>query len=129
MKRRIAVLLAFGMLPWAGLDAQQNANTTFRVSAHVQPACEIIASDLNLGNDTAQSASPRPGTTLLRTTCTPDTIYNVGLGKGASSGTDIVTGGLGTDLTQDHTVFGAIPVTQVFPAEEHGDTVTVRIYY
>ena len=92
MKRRMTVLLVFGMLPWGELYAQQTAKTTFKVSTRVQAVCEIIASDLNVGNSTAQSANPPQGAALLRATCTPNTTYNIGLNKGTSSGADIVTG-------------------------------------
>ena len=47
---------------------------------------------------------------------------------GNTTGTDTVTG-VGTGLTQDHTVFGSVPASQVIPAGDYGDTITVRIYY
>ena len=129
VKRHIALVLVFGILPSADLYAQQKAGTILKVSARVEAICEITASDLTLGT-TAQSTSPRRGTTYLRATCTPDAGYQVALslGRGASPGTDTVTG-VGTGMTQDHTVFGAVPATQVLPAEGSGDAVTVRIYY
>ena len=89
MKRRVAVLLVLGVLPWAELHAQQTAQTTFRVSARVQAVCDINASDLAFGNYTAQSGTPLLGTTLLRATCTPNTSYNVGLNEGTSPGATI----------------------------------------
>ena len=47
---------------------------------------------------------------------------------GETIGTDTVTG-VATGQAQDHTVFGSVPVAQVIPAGEYGDTITVRIYY
>ena len=47
---------------------------------------------------------------------------------GTTTGTDTVTG-VGTGLSQDHTVFGAVPAAQVIPAGGYADTITVRIYY
>jgi spore coat protein U-like protein len=47
---------------------------------------------------------------------------------GNTTGTDTVTG-VGTGLAQDHTVFGAVPASQVIPAGNYSDTITVRIYY
>ena len=47
---------------------------------------------------------------------------------GNTQGTDTVTG-VGTGLSQDHTVFGAIPAAQGVPAGDYSDTITVRIYY
>ena len=162
MKRYFAILLAFGMMPWAGLHAQQTAQTTFRVTANVSALCEVTATDLDFGAYSAQSGSPLQGTTLLRATCTPNTTYNIGLSEGTSpgatvnqrkmvsgtnalnyqlysdsshtaiwgntTGTDTVTG-VGTGLAQDHTVFGSVPASQVIPAGDYGDTITVRIYY
>ena len=129
MKRHIALVLVFGMLPLADLYAQQKAGAILKVSARVEAICEMTASDLDLAT-TTQSASPRRGTAYLRATCTPDMGYQVALGhsRGTSPGTDTVTG-VGTGTAQDHTVFGAVPATQVLPAERSGDAVTVRIYY
>lgn len=162
MKKRIAVLL-LGMSPWAGSHAQTTpATTTFRVTASVQAVCEVTATDLAFGTYTSQAGTPLQGTTLLRTTCTPNTTYNVGLNEGTSpgatvnarkmvsgtqvlnyqlysdaarskiwgntTGTDTVTG-VGTGTAQDHTVFGAVPATQVVPAGDYADTITVRVYY
>jgi len=90
MKRRIAVLLVLGMLPSIELAAQQQtAQTTFRVQAKVQAVCEVTATDLNFGTYTAQAGTPLQGTTLLRTTCTPGSTYNVGLNEGTSPGATI----------------------------------------
>lgn len=90
MKRRIAFLLVLGVLPWAGLYAQQQtAQTTFRVSASVQAVCEVTATDLSFGTYTSQSATDLQGTTLLRATCTPGSSYNVGLNEGTSPGATV----------------------------------------
>lgn len=89
MKRHITVLLVLGVLPWAGLHAQQTATTTFRVTAKVQAVCEVTATDLTFGNYTAQSGTPLQGTTLLRATCTPGSTYQVGLNEGTSPGATV----------------------------------------
>jgi spore coat protein U-like protein len=90
MNQRIAVLLMFGLMPWAELHAQsQTVSTTFRVSARVEAVCEVTATDLTFGTYTAQSGTPLQGTTLLRATCTPGTTYNVGLNEGTSPGSTI----------------------------------------
>jgi spore coat protein U-like protein len=90
MKRRIAFLLVLGVLPWAGLYAQQQtAQTTFRVSASVQAVCEVTATDLSFGTYTSQSGTDVQGTTLLRATCTPGSTYNVGLNEGTSAGATV----------------------------------------
>jgi spore coat protein U-like protein len=92
MKRRIAVLLVLGALPWAGLyaaDTGQTAQTTFRVSATVNAVCAITASDLAFGTYSAQSANALVGTTLLQATCTPQTTYSIGLNEGTSPGATV----------------------------------------
>ncbi|HSI55144.1 MAG: spore coat U domain-containing protein [Ramlibacter sp.] len=165
MKRRIAVLLMFGALPWSQLHAQsQTAEATFRVSTRVNAVCSVTASNLDFGVYATQTASPKQASTVLRATCTPGTTYQLGLNEGTTAGatvtqrklvsasnatlnyqlysdsarsviwgntpgTDTVTGLPGTGLAQDYTVFGSIPPSQAAPAEEFGDTITVRIYY
>jgi spore coat protein U-like protein len=116
VKQRIAVLLMLGIVPWAGLHAEeQTATTTFKVTARVQAACEVIASDLSIGTST----------TLLRTTCTPNSTYNVGLNTVPTN----TVWGAGTGLAQDYTVFGGVPAAQVVPAGAYADAITVRVYY
>lgn len=89
-KRRIAVLLVLGTLPWAGLHAQQQtAQTTFRVSATVNAVCEVTATDLSFGAYTSTAGSPLTGTTLLRATCSPNSTYSIGLNEGTSPGASV----------------------------------------
>jgi spore coat protein U-like protein len=160
MKRRIALLLVLGWIS-TGLHAQQTATTTFRVTAKVQAVCSVTATDLGFGTYNSGGALLQ-GTTVLHSTCTPNSTYNIGLNEGASpgstinarkmvsganvlsyqlysdaarskiwgntTGTDTVTG-VGTGLSQDHTVYGAVPGAQVVPAGDYADTVTVRLYY
>jgi spore coat protein U-like protein len=91
MKQRIAVatLLMLGMLPAAGLYAQQTAQTTFQVKARVQAVCEVTATDLDFGTYGAKDPSQKLGTTLLRATCTPGSTYNVGLNEGTTAGATV----------------------------------------
>jgi spore coat protein U-like protein len=74
-----------------GIDAaaQKTASSTFRVSARVDAVCEVTAADLSFGTYTAQSGSALLGTTLLQTTCTPNTTYQVGLDQGTSPGATV----------------------------------------
>jgi spore coat protein U-like protein len=90
MKHRIAVLLMLGLMPWAGLHAQQQtASTTFRVTAKVSAVCAVTASDLAFGAYSSSTATPLQGTTLLRATCTPNTTYYVGLDQGQAPGATV----------------------------------------
>ena len=92
MKQRIAVatLLMLGMLPGAGLRAQENATqTTFQVKARVQAVCEVTATDLDFGTYTSKAGTRLEGQTLLRATCTPGTTYNIGLNEGTTAGASI----------------------------------------
>ena len=120
MKRCMAVVLMLGMLPSAGLNAQQAASTTFRVAARVEESCVVSAH----------------GTQLLRTTCTPHTTYFFALKRGAprsaipenSTARDAPIG-VGTGLAVDHTLFGGIPDNRVVQAGDYPDTIAVHVYY
>jgi spore coat protein U-like protein len=86
MKQRIAVLLMLGLMPWAELYAQsQQVSTTFQVKARVEAVCAVTASDLDFGAYNSGGAQLL-GTTVLQSTCTPGTTYNVALNKGTTSG-------------------------------------------
>ncbi len=90
VKRRITVLLMFGLLPWAGLHAQQQtAQTTFTVSATVNAVCVVTATDLAFGAYTSSTGTPLLGTTLLQATCSPNSSYNIGLNEGTSPGATV----------------------------------------
>jgi spore coat protein U-like protein len=90
MRQRIAVLITLGLMPWVELSAQTTpASTTFRVTTRVDTVCEVTASDLSFGAYNAQGGTPLTGTTLLRTTCTPGSTYNVGLDAGISPGATV----------------------------------------
>ena len=82
MKMRITVLLVLGILPWAELLAQQTASRILRVSARVEAVCEVTANDLDFGTNTGHPGSNLLGTTLVQTTCSPGTSYQVGLNPG-----------------------------------------------
>jgi spore coat protein U-like protein len=82
MKQRIAVLLVVGLIPWAGLHAQQEASTTFVVKARVQAVCSVSANDLDFG--TYSQTAGTNGTTQLRAVCSPQTTYNIGLNQGTT---------------------------------------------
>ena len=90
MKRNITVLLALGMLPWAGLLAQsQTATTTFRVTARVNAVCEVTSNDLAFGTYNPKASSPHQVSSLVRATCTPGATYQVGLSAGTSPGATV----------------------------------------
>jgi spore coat protein U-like protein len=144
MKWCMAVLLVLGVLPWAGVSAREAetkiSTTVLRVSARVEESCEVTAPDLPLVNYTARRDAPRQSWTLLHATCTPNTTYALRrIEPGAqvrqpyseplrSAVSDMVIG-VGTGFEVDHTVFGGVPGTQLVPAGDHADTVTLRVYY
>ena len=73
-----------GLMPWAGLHAQQTATTTFIVTTTVQAVCAVSATDLNFGNYTS-AAGPcwaRRGATDLHA----GTTYNIALNGGTGGG-------------------------------------------
>jgi spore coat protein U-like protein len=91
MKRRIALLLMLGVMPWAELHAQsQTATTTFKVTAKVQAVCQVTALDLDFGIYVGAVGSPaRLGSTQMMVTYTPNTSYSVGLNEGTTAGATI----------------------------------------
>ena len=84
MKRRLSVLLMLGA--WAGAQAQETAEATFRVTARVNAVCEVTADNLDFGAYSAQDGSPLRGESLLKATCTPGVSYQIGLNQGTSPG-------------------------------------------
>ena len=110
MKRRIVVLAVLGMLPWAGLNAQNTA--TFKVTVKVEESCEVAARGAN----------------LLRATCTPNATYHVGLDKSTSPQQGTVTG-VGTGRAVDHTLFGFAPAARIVRDDDDGDVVVAHIYF
>jgi spore coat protein U-like protein len=80
MKPHIALLLVLGGMS-SGLHAQQTATTTFKVTAKVQAVCAVTASDLGFGTYVS-GGTLLQGTTVLHSTCTPNTTYNIGLDQG-----------------------------------------------
>ena len=149
MEQSIAILIMLGMMPWAGLNAQQTARTTLSVTARMEESCKVTAPDFVLGNRTTRGGALLPAKIQLSVTCTPDTTYNVDLNKGTSRGatiserktatagaavpgnttdTDRVTG-VGTGREVDHTLFGEVLATQLIPAGDYTDTITERVNY
>jgi len=86
MDQSLLILIMLGMLPSAGLNAQQTARTTLAVTARLEESCKVTAPDLALGKYTAQRGAPPQAKLALSVTCTPDTTYSVGLIKGTSRG-------------------------------------------
>jgi hypothetical protein len=109
MKQR-AVLLMLGLMPWAGLHAQSQTASAFKVTARVEAACAVTASDF-----------------MLRTICTPNSTDSIAYQiypDAARRRTRVKTG-----LAPQDTVFGGVPAAQVLPAGGHADAITVRVYY
>jgi hypothetical protein len=116
MKRPLLFLLVPGILPWAGLHAQQ---ATLGVFARVEESCNVTV----------------PARGVLRATCTPHTSYFLGPEKGVLPGATMLRQvisavqapeqtGVGTGKPVDHTLFGGVPA-----AEFAADPVSVRVYY
>ena len=149
MDQSLLILIMLGMLPSAGLNAQQTARTTLAVTARLEESCKVTAPDLALGKYTAQRGAPPQAKLALSVTCTPDTTYSVGVNKGTTHGattserktatagaavpgntigTENVTG-VGTGTEVNHTLFGGVPAAQVVQAGDYADTLTVRVHY
>jgi spore coat protein U-like protein len=145
MKWRIVVSVVLGLLPLAGVYAQQQeTSTSFRVTAKVEEACDVAASDLTFDPSKAQrQASLAQAPLRLLARCTPHSTYKIGLNESRLPGAtvdqqrmvmasqmliDQVTG-IGTGLAVNHALFGAVAAAQFVSAGDYANTVTVRIYY
>ncbi|HEX7875751.1 MAG TPA: spore coat U domain-containing protein [Sphingobium sp.] len=68
-----------------------DATTPMAVSATVLNACLVTATDMAFGNYNPTSATPTDATSNIIVTCTPGTLYNVGLNAGTAPGATVTT--------------------------------------
>jgi spore coat protein U-like protein len=151
------ILSGLGLLFGARQAAAQTATDTFQVRAQVTKTCTVVANDLDFGvyNSSQQSRA----STNLSVQCTPLTPFAVEIGPGGSgnrndrwmSGPGTLRYGLfkdggysqptatsGSDFTGQSDpqgtvvsfqVYGQIAASQVVPAGNYLDTVTVTVTY
>jgi spore coat protein U-like protein len=144
MKLCMAIAAMVGLLPWTGVNAQQQAaSTTFRVTAQVQAGCEMTALDATFDTPNVQSNQSLKGATpLLRAICTPDSTYRIAALSAALSGAsghqragadnlllNSSATGTGTGMAQEIGLPGPIAATRFNADGDYANTVTVRIYY
>jgi spore coat protein U-like protein len=87
--RCVKTLTPICYLAWITTALAGTSTATFNVTATVQTACTVTASNLNFGTYTlGQSLG---ATTTLNVTCTNTTPYSVGLDQGQGSGATVNT--------------------------------------
>lgn len=101
LKARLS--LAMLLLLVNGQAAQAaTKTTTFQVTATVNAACSVSATDLAFGVYDPSSATPNDNTSTVTVTCTLATPYDIGLNAGLATGATVttrqMTGPAATDL-------------------------------
>lgn len=147
---RFVAAASFGMAA-AGAAHAQTATANFTVSANVQGACIVAATDLAFGNYLANAGTPTDSTSTVTVTCTTGTGYAVGISGGATGRSMTgpggallgysmfneaarttafgVSGATGNGVGQAYTVFGRVPALQFVPIGNYTETVTVQVAY
>jgi spore coat protein U-like protein len=62
--------------------AQGSVSTTFSVSAHVDPSCDVTATNLEFGNYFDGASTPTDAQSTVEVKCVSGLSYDVGLGNG-----------------------------------------------
>ncbi len=68
-----------------------DATTTMGVSATVLNACLVTATNMAFGTYNPTSSTPTDATSAINVTCTPGTLFNVGLNAGSTAGATVST--------------------------------------
>jgi spore coat protein U-like protein len=83
------VVIASLLLGWQAVQAATDT-TTFQVTATVNDACTVSATDLAFGVYDP-SAADDEDTSTITVTCTKSTDYDIGLNEGTASGATVTT--------------------------------------
>jgi spore coat protein U-like protein len=152
--KKVTKFLAVAALGVAAVGSAQaqTATTNFQVTANVQSACAVAATDLAFGNYSASLGTPVDSTSTITVTCSNGLGYGVSVGANANSrtmsralgggsltyglfneasrstGFDVTTA-TGSGVGQAYTVFGRIPANQFVPTGNYADTVNVTVTY
>ena len=136
-RSRYTLALAFVAISSSPAFAD-TATTTFSVTATVNHACLVSASDLNFGVYDPFSETANDGATTLGITCTIGTTYDVGLSAGLGSGAtvaarkmtageDTLTYSLYRDASRSQ-VWGVTVDTDTVPGTGTGGVQTLDVY-
>lgn len=87
--RRIGALFVLVLVP--GTAWATDATTTMGVSATVLNACLVSATNMAFGTYDPTSSVPTDATSSISVTCTPGTLFNVGLNAGTTGGATVTT--------------------------------------
>ena len=82
---------AFAAIAMPNMAWATDATTTMGVSATVLNACLVTATNMAFGNYDPTSSSATDATSNINVTCTPGTLYNVGLNAGSTAGATVTT--------------------------------------
>ncbi|WP_234703203.1 spore coat U domain-containing protein [Sphingobium chlorophenolicum] len=74
-----------------GTAKAADATTTMGVSATVLNVCLVSATNMAFGTYDPTSSVPTDATSSVSVTCTPGTLFNVGLNAGATGGATVTT--------------------------------------
>jgi spore coat protein U-like protein len=148
---RVLAAAALGVVA-AGSAQAQTASTTFQVTANVQSACVVAATNLAFGSYSASIGTPLDSSSTITVTCTNGVGYGVDVGANANARTMtralgggslnyglfneaarssafVVASATGSGVGQAYTVYGRIPGNQFVPAGDYADTVNVVVTY
>lgn len=84
-----SLLIAAGLVAFAGSAQAQTANTTFQVTTTVAAACTVSATALSFG--TYSSAGNNDASSTMDVNCSTGTAYNVGLNAGTGTGATVAS--------------------------------------
>lgn len=139
MDPKLLAVSAISLAAMPAAAAAQTAQTTMDVSATVVEACVVTATNLAFGFYDPTASSPADATSAITVTCTPGTVFSVGLNAGTTSGATVTSrqmasgsNRLGYGLYQDvaRTVnWGNTPGTDTPAAATAGLTPSVLTVY
>lgn len=150
MTKFTRLALAAALTLGAAAAHAQTATTTFTVSADVQSACSVAATNLVFGNYVATAVAPLDTTSTITVTCTNGATYGVDVGATPMSRNMVgpggnlnygmfneagrttafgVSGATGSGGAQPYTVYGRVPTAQFVSAGAYSATVTVTVTY
>jgi len=87
--RKYYAFILLALVP--GKAAATDATTTMGISVTVLNACLVSATNMAFGSYDPTSASPKDTTSTITVTCTPGTVFNIGLNAGSTGGATVST--------------------------------------
>lgn len=139
MKSRLVAASAIVLATTPVVAIAQTSQTTMDISATVVEACAVTATNLAFGTYDPTALSPVDATSSITVTCTPGTVFSVGLNAGTTAGATVTSremasgsDRLGYGLYQDtarSVNWGNTPGTDTPTAATAGLTASVLTAY